>query len=291
MTEAEPSALTERRRVFFGLVKGNALYVFGLAVVVIYLGFSVVVSLFPSVLFYNPTHVNLGAALQPPSLTYPFGTDDVGRSVLSEVLFGAPIDAWVSLAIILFSFVLGVVSGSLAAYVGGVLDEVIMRVTDIFLAFPGLVLAVAIAAALGPGLINAMTAVAVVWWPIYTRIARGEALSAKQHQFVLAAKASGVGNARIVLRHIIPNVITPIIAYATADIGNVVILFSVLGYLGLGAQPPRIDLGRLVYNGQNFIEFAPWYSILPGVVVFVIVIAFAFVGDLITEFLNPRTLR
>jgi peptide/nickel transport system permease protein len=291
MTEAEPSAFSERRRVFLGLVRRNALYVFGLGVVVVYLGFSIAVSLFPSILAYNPTHVNLAVALQPPSPTYPFGTDDVGRSVLSEVLYGAPIDAWVSLAIILFSFVLGVVSGSLAAYAGGFLDEVIMRITDVFLAFPGLVLAVAIAAALGPGLINAMIAVAVVWWPIYTRIARGEALSAKQHQFVLAAKASGVGNTRIVLRHIIPNVITPIIAYATADIGNVVILFSVLGYLGLGAQPPRIDLGRLVFNGQNFIGFAPWYPMLPGVVVFVIVIAFAFVGDLITEFLNPRTLR
>lgn len=291
MTEAEPSLLTERRRVFVSLVRGNALYVFGLAVVVVYLGFSVVVTIFPSVLSYNPAHVNLEATLQPPSLKYPFGTDDVGRSILSEVLYGAPIDAWVSLAIILFSFVLGVVSGALAAYAGGLLDEVIMRVTDIFLAFPGLVLAVAIAAALGPGLINAMIAVAVVWWPIYTRIARGEALSAKQHQFVLAARASGVGNTRIVVQHIIPNVITPIIAYATADIGNVVILFSVLGYLGLGAQPPRIDLGRLVYNGQNFIGFAPWYPILPGVVVFIIVIAFAFVGDLITEFINPRTLR
>jgi peptide/nickel transport system permease protein len=291
MTEAEPSVLSERRRVFLGLIRGNALYMFGIGVVVIYLGFSFVVSLFPSILRYDPSHVNLAVALQPPSYTYPFGTDDVGRSVFSEVLYGAPIDAWVSLAIILFSFVLGVVSGSLAAYVGGFVDEAIMRVTDIFLAFPGLVLAVAIAAALGPGLINAMTAVAVVWWPIYTRIARGEALSAKQHQFVLAAKASGVGNTRIVVRHIIPNVITPIVAYATADIGNVVILFSVLGYLGLGAQPPRIDLGRLVFNGQNFIGFAPWYPILPGVVVFIIVIAFAFVGDLITEFLNPRTLR
>jgi len=287
----EPTQFSEQRRVFFSLVRGHALYAFGLVVVVGYLVYSLVVGLAPWILNYNPAQVNLGAALQGPSLTYPFGTDDVGRSVLSEVMYGAPIDAGVALAIVLFSVALGVVSGSLAAYVGGVVDEVIMRVTDIFLAFPGLVLAVAIAAALGPGIINALIAVAVVWWPVYTRLARGEALSAKQQQFVLAARASGVGSTRTVVRHIIPNVITPIIAYATADVGNVIILFSVLGYLGLGAQAPRVDLGRLVFNGQNFIGFAPWYPILPGIVIFVIVIAFAFTGDLITDFLNPKSRR
>jgi len=287
----EPTQFSEQRRVFFSLVRGHALYAFGLVVVVGYLVYSLVVGLFPWLLNYNPTQVNLSATLQAPSLAYPFGTDDVGRSVLMEVMYGAPIDAGVALTIVLFSVALGVVSGSLAAYVGGVVDEVIMRVTDIFLAFPGLVLAVAIAAALGPGIVNALIAVAVVWWPVYTRIARGEALTAKQQQFVLAAKASGVGSTRTVVRHIIPNVVTPIIAYATADVGNVIILFSVLGYLGLGAQPPRVDLGRLVFNGQNFIGFAPWYPILPGIVIFVIVIAFAFTGDLITDFLNPKSRR
>src|SRR5208337_2488718 len=157
-----------------------------------------------------------------------------------EVLYGAPIDAGVALTIIFTSFALGLVTGSLAAYIGGVVDEVIMRITDVFLAFPGLILAVAIAAALGPGIVNAMIAVGVVWWPIYTRIVRGEALSAKQQQYVLAAKASGVSGPRIVVRHIIPNIINPLVAYASADIGNVIILFSVLGYLGLGAQPPRV---------------------------------------------------
>jgi len=287
----EPTQFSEQRRVFFSLVRGHAVYAFGLVVVVGYLVYSLVVGLAPWILNYNPAQVNLAASLQGPSLAYPFGTDDVGRSVLSEVMYGAPIDAGVALTIVLFSVALGVVSGSLAAYVGGVVDEVIMRVTDIFLAFPGLVLAVAIAAALGPGIVNALIAVAVVWWPVYTRLARGEALSAKQQQFVLAAKASGVGSTRTVVRHIIPNVITPIIAYATADVGNVIILFSVLGYLGLGAQPPRVDLGRLVFNGQDFIGFAPWYPILPGIVIFVIVIAFAFTGDLLTDFLNPKSRR
>jgi peptide/nickel transport system permease protein len=292
-TLAEPvyAERGERRRIFFHIVKGNPLYIFGLTVVVSYLLYSLVVGLDPSILGYNPVTVHLTNALRPPSLAFPFGTDSVGRSVFLAVLYGAPIDAGVSLAIIAFSFTLGVVSGSLAGYMGGFVDEVIMRITDIFLAFPGLVLAVAIAAALGPGLINAMIALMVVWWPIYTRIARGEALTAKQHQFVLAAKASGMGGLRISTRHIIPNVVNPIIAYATADFGNVIILFSVLGYLGLGAQAPRLDLGGLVYNGQTYIQTAPWYPIFPGIVIFVIVIAFAFVGDLISEFLNPRSRR
>jgi peptide/nickel transport system permease protein len=289
--DLEPTAFGERRRAFTTLLRKNPLYIFGLAVVSFYLVFSLVVGLFPAILHYNPVQVNLSETLRPPSLTYPFGTDDVGKSVFLEVLYGAPIDAGVALTIIFTSFALGLVSGSLAAYLGGVVDEVIMRITDVFLAFPGLILAVAIAAALGPGIVNAMIAVGVVWWPIYTRIVRGEALSAKQQQYVLAARASGVSGPRIVVRHIIPNIINPVVAYASADIGNVIILFSVLGYLGLGAQPPRIDLGRLVFNGQNFIEFAPWYPILPGIVVFVIVISFAFVGDMITEYLNPRGRR
>jgi peptide/nickel transport system permease protein len=289
--EPEQTVFQENRRVFLSLLRKSPLYLFGVVFVALYLGYSAVAGVDPSITGFNPTHTNLAATLRPPSLQYPFGTDDVGRSLFLEVLYGAPIDAGVSLAIILFSFTVGVLSGSIAGYFGGVVDETIMRVTDIFLAFPGLVLAVAIAAALGPGLVNALIAVAVVWWPIYTRIARGETLSAKEHQYVLAAKAAGLSRTRIVLSHIIPNVTTPMIAYATADVGNVIILFSVLGYLGLGAQPPHVDLGRLVYDGQNYIQFAPWYPIIPGLVIFVIVIAFAFVGDLIRDFLDPRMRR
>jgi peptide/nickel transport system permease protein len=281
----------ERRKLFFRMVRRNPLYIFGLTVVVVYLGYSLIVGLDPKILGYNPVLVNLTATFRPPSWKYPFGTDSVGRSIFLAVLYGAPIDAGVSIAIIVFSFTLGVVSGSLAGYLGGAIDEVIMRITDIFLAFPGLILAVAIAAALGPGLTNAMIALMVVWWPIYTRIARGEALTTKQQQYVLAARASGMGGVRISLRHIIPNVINPLIAYATADFGNVIILFSVLGYLGLGAQAPRFDLGGLVYNGQGYIQVAPWYPIFPGIVIFIIVVSFAFVGDLISDFLNPRARR
>jgi len=137
-------------------------------------------------------------------------------------------------------------------------------------------------------MVNMVIALSVVWWPAYTRIARGETLSVKEQQFVTAAKASGVSGLGIVVGHIMPNVITTMIAYATADIGNVILLSAVLGYLGLGAQPPNVDLGRIVYDGQNFIRFARWYSLLPGVVLFIVAISFAFVGDLLRDFLDPR---
>lgn len=296
MTESETeqpqlTAFQEDRRIFGDILKRNWLYAFSLTVVVLFLGYSLVEGIFPRITGYNPTSVNLANYLQPPSLLYPFGTDDLGRNIFLEVLYGAPIDAGVSVAIILFSFTIGVLSGSIAGYFGGFIDEVLMRITDIFLAFPGLVLAVAISAALGPGVINAMIAMAVVSWPVYTRIARGETMTLRDQQFVLAAKASGLGRTAIVVSHIIPNVVTPMLAYATADFGNVIILFSVLGFLGIGAQPPYFDLGRIVYEGQNFLQFAPWYPILPGVVIFVIVLSFAFVGDLFRDFLDPRMRR
>jgi peptide/nickel transport system permease protein len=176
----------------------------------------------------------------------------------------------------------------MAGYFGGVINQAIMGVTDIFLAFPGLVLAVAFAAALGAGTFNVIIALAIVWWPVYTRLARGETLTVKEQQYVMAARASGLNGVKIVLSHIMPNVLTPMIAYATADIGNVILLSAVLGYLGLGAQPPNVDLGRIVYDGQNFVRFAPWYSILPGIVLFIIAISFAFVGDLLRDFLDPK---
>ncbi|MEM0271539.1 MAG: ABC transporter permease [Thermoprotei archaeon] len=282
---------TENIKLFLSLAKSNPLYAFGFLFTTIYLGYSLVAGIDPRITGFNPLYTNVNLQLLPPSLRYPFGTDDVGRNLLLEVLYGAPIDAGASVAIVLFSFLVGLISGSVAGYFGGWIDEVIMRITDIFLAFPGLVLAVAVAAALGPGLFNAIFAIAVVWWPVYTRIARGETLTVKEQQYVTAAKAAGVGKIRLVLDHVIPNVVVPMIAYATADFGNVIILFSVLGFLGLGAQPPHSDLGRIVYDGLNYIQFAPWYPILPGITIFVIVLAFAFLGDLVRDFLDPRLRR
>jgi len=286
--QAQLSVFGEDVRIFKEVLRRNVLYPLGLTVVLVYLGYSAIFALSPGIIGYNPSYTNLGVILQPPSSSFPFGTDDLGRNLFLKALNGAPIDAAVSLAVVLLALLIGVLTGATAGYFGGVVQQAIMGVTDIFLAFPGLVLAVAFAAALGSGMVNVVIALSVVWWPVYTRIARGETLSVKEQQFVTAARASGLSGLRIVIGHIMPNVITTMIAYATADIGNVILLSAVLGYLGLGAQPPNVDLGRIVYDGQNFIRFAPWYSLLPGVILFIIAISFAFVGDMLRDFLDPR---
>jgi peptide/nickel transport system permease protein len=286
--EIAPLPKQRRRELFLYILKSNPLYIFGLTVVTLFLGFSFVVALFPSVLNYNISQINLSNTLRPPSLQFPFGTDDLGRNLFLRVLSGAPLDAEISLSIVVVSLIVGVLTGSVAGYFGGAIDEIIMRITDVFLAFPGLILVVAIAAALGPGFFNAFIALVIVWWPIYTRIARGETLFIKEHQYVLASRASGLGRFRIVREHIIPNVITPMMVYATVDIGNVIIVFSVLGFLGLGAQPPQVDIGRIVYDGQNFLQFAPWYPVIPGLVLFVIVLSFAFTGDFLRDYFDPQ---
>jgi peptide/nickel transport system permease protein len=147
----------------------------------------------------------------------------------------------------------------------------------------------AIASALGPGTANAVIALLVVWWPVYVRLARGETITIVSQPYVVAARATGLRRIRIVLSHVIPNIVPPIIAYATADLGSVIINFSVLGFLGLGAQPPLVDLGRIVYDGDIFIQSAPWYSILPGLVIFVIVVSYALIGDMVRDYLDPKS--
>lgn len=282
------SVFREDVRIFKDVLRRNILYPIGLFVVLAFLIYSAVFALIPDLINYNPSSINLNAILQPPSAAFPFGTDDLGRNLFLKVLNGVPIDAGISLSVVLLALTIGLLTGAMAGYFGGVINQAIMGVTDIFLAFPGLVLAVAFAAALGAGTFNVIIALAIVWWPVYTRLARGETLTVKEQQYVMAARASGLNGVKIVLSHIMPNVLTPMIAYATADVGNVILLSAVLGYLGLGAQPPNVDLGRIVYDGQNFVRFAPWYSILPGIVLFIIAISFAFVGDLLRDFLDPK---
>ena len=288
-TISSGSPFRQNLSVIFRLMKKNPIYILGAAFIAAYLIFSVLATLYPPITGYDVFALNLDRAFKPPSLQYPFGTDDLGRNILSKVLAGAPIDSGVSLFIVGSSLGIGLLSGAIAGYFGGVVDQIIMRVTDIFLAFPGLVLALAIASALGSGTINAIIALLVVWWPVYTRLARGETLAVNSHPYILAAKASGLSRTRIVISHVIPNVLPPLIAYATVDLGSVIIFFSVLGFLGLGAQPPLVDIGRIVYDGRNFIQTAPWYSLLPGAVLFLIVISFALVGDLIQDYLDPST--
>jgi len=240
---------------------------------------------------YNPYAQNFAATLLPPSVTHLFGTDDLGRDIFSRVIAGAPIDAQIAFIVVLVSLALGGTLGAFAGYFGGVVEDVVMRVTDVFLAFPALILAMAVAIAIGPGLINSMMALLVVWWPWYARIARGEALAIKNSQYMEAARAVGLKNIQIIARHVLPNILMPLLVYATLDISNVILTGSILSFIGLGAQPPQPEWGRMVFDGQDYLSGAWWMSVLPAFAIFVVVLAFSLFGDGLRDAFDPKLRR
>ncbi len=240
------------------------------------------------ILPYNPLAVDTSQLLNPPSLKHLLGTDDLGRDVLSRVLSAAPVDASISFLVVASAVTLGMITGSVVGYVGGALEEVVMRITDIFLAFPGIILALAIVAALGPSLIHTVFALIPVWWPSYTRLARGEALELKSQQFIEASKSVGHRNGYIVLHHIVPNVIPVLLVYATLDIGNVILTFSVLSFIGLGAQPPASEWGLMTIQGEAYLSNAPWYPVVPALAILIVAIGFSLLGDGLRDTLDPR---
>jgi peptide/nickel transport system permease protein len=237
---------------------------------------------------FDPLLIRPSQAFLPPSLAHPFGTDQYGVDVFRNVLYAAPLDMSIPVAVVAVALIVGGFIGAFAAIYGGIVDEILMRVTDIFRAFPSLVLALAIAAALGRNPENAMLALMIVWWPAYARIARGETLVVKNKDFVRFARVVGISPTFIIVKHVLPNVFQILITYATADIGNVLVSFSVLGYLGLGPQPPTPEWGRLVFAGQDFITSAPWVPLFPALMIFLIVISFSLLGDGLRDILDPR---
>jgi peptide/nickel transport system permease protein len=234
---------------------------------------------------------NLQHRLEAPSGAYLLGTDQLGRDVLSRVIYGTRIALRAAFSVILVVIAVGTPLGIVAGYAGGVVDEVIMRFSDLILAFPSLLLAVAIVAALGPNLTNAMIALSVPWWPWYTRIVRGQTISLKQRQFVEAARAAGVPAPRFMLRHILPNCVTPVIVQATLDMGYIILALSGLSFLGLGSQPPTADWGVMISEGRTYILDHWWISTFPGLAILVCGLGFNLVGDGIAEVLNPKRRR
>jgi peptide/nickel transport system permease protein len=226
--------------------------------------------------------------LEAPSSAHPFGTDQVGRDVFSRVLYGARISPVIALLVLAISCVIGIPLGVAAGYFGGIVDEVIMRVTDVFLAFPALLLALAFAAVMQPSITNTVIAIAVTWWPWYTRIVRGQAASVTGRPFIESARAMGIPHRRILLRHVLPNSITPVIVQVSLDVGGVILTASALSFLGLGAQDPTPDWGLMVSQGQQFFTTHWWLVTFPGAAILLTAAAFNLLGDGLRDVLDPR---
>lgn len=234
---------------------------------------------------------NVPDRFQPPSAEYWLGTDQLGRDILSRIIIGSKIALGVPSIVVAVAVAVGAPLGALAGYAGGRLDNLIMRLTDLFLAFPSLLLAVAIVAALGPSLTNAMLAIAISWWPWYTRLVRGVTISLRGRYFVEAARSIGVSNRTIILRHILPNCVTPILVQATVDFGTVILAEASLAFIGLGTQPPAPDWGLMVSQGRSYILDQWWISTFPGMAIFLSVLAFNLLGDTLRDILDPRQYR
>jgi peptide/nickel transport system permease protein len=229
----------------------------------------------------NPyaTSVAITQSLLPPSWVHLMGTDDLGRDIWSRVLYAAPTDAMVSILVIAGGIAIGGLVGYPAGYLGRGVDEVNMRVTDLFLAFPALILALTIEATLGRNVIYAIIALVAVWWPSYARLLRGETLKIKHQKFIDAALLSGVSSIGIIFRHVLRSSLNTLISYATIDLGNTILVYSILSFLGLGVPPPAPEWGTMVASGLEYFPQWWWYSMLPGLVITVVVIGAALLGD------------
>jgi peptide/nickel transport system permease protein len=238
---------------------------------------------------YDPYKIDLSRRLQPPSWRNVFGTDELGRDILSRVLFGARISLQAAFVIIGISASLGSAIGVLAGLSGGSIDDIVMRLTDSFLAFPYLIFAMLVSAVLGPSLYNAMLAISVTWWPWYARLARGQVLHIKNQLYMEAAKAIGVSGVRLFTKYLFRNAFSPIIVQATLDVGYAILLASSLSFIGLGAQPPLPEWGRMVADGRQYLLSYWWVPLFPGLAIFVTVLGFNLIGDVIRDFADPRT--
>ena len=242
----------------------------------------------PLIAPYDPTGTSWSAVRKPPSLEHWFGTDEIGRDVLSRVIFGARASLLAGVVSVCISLICGVPVGLVSGYVGGFLDGLLMRITDALLACPFLILAIALAAFLGPSLTNAMIAIGISAMPAFIRLTRAQVLNAKVEDYVEAARAVGNPHRRIVLRHILPNILAPVMVQATLAIAAAIIAEASLSFLGLGQQPPAPSWGSMLNAAKNFLDEAPWMAMWPGAAIFSVVLAFNLFGDGLRDALDPR---
>jgi len=233
--------------------------------------------------------IHMDQKLRPPSSAHPFGTDEVGRDIYSRVIMGTRLSLQIGLIIIFVAMGIGVPLGIIAGYVGGWVNEIIMRITDIFLSIPGLLLALAIVGALGPGIKNAMLALSIVWWPGYVRLVQGKTLSLREESFVEAAKSIGASKFRIIFGHILPNCTSPIIVKASMDMGMAILFAANLGFIGVGAQPPEPEWGAMISVGRNYLPDRWWMATFPGMAILITVLGFNLLGDGLRDILDPQS--
>lgn len=266
------------------LLRRNPLVTAGIVIVVLWCLLALIA---PLIAPYDPLAQNTKNLKQPPSVAHIMGTDELGRDIFTRVLYGARTTIPAGLQTVTFGSLIGIMVGAIAGYMGGLIDEIIMRITELFMAFPTIVLAMAVTAALGPDVNNAVLALVIVWWPSYARMIRGLVLDVKSREFVDATRSTGAGGFYILTRTILPNCIAPALILATLDIGNAILTFAGLSFLGLGAAPERPEWGRMVSLGiETFDQW--WIWLYPGLGIALLVMAFNFIGDGLRDLLDPR---
>lgn len=243
----------------------------------------------PALTPYDPSAQTLAHRLEPPSRSHPFGLDELGRDILSRLVSGARISLLVGLAVVSVSSLVGMALGAMAGYFGGVVDDVISRAIDILMAFPGILLAIALVAVLGPSLTNVIIALCVIGWVGYARLVRGQALRARELEYVQAARALGAGSARIVLRHVLPTAFPSVIVQATLGMAGAIIAEASLSFLGLGVQPPTPSWGTMLDAGRSHLFDAPHLTVFPGVAIATLVLGFNFLGDGLRDRIDPKS--
>jgi peptide/nickel transport system permease protein len=263
----------------------NSLALVGLAIVTSLL---IVAALAPALATHSPFAQDLGKRLQPLGSTHWLGTDELGRDIYARVLYGARITLMIVGLVVVMVAPVGLLVGTAAGYVGGWLDAVLMRVTDVFLAFPRLILALAFVSALGPGIENAVIAIACTAWPPYARIARAETLTIRNSDFISAIRIQGAGPVRIVLRHVVPLCTSSVIVRLTLDMAGIILTAAGLGFLGLGAQPPSPEWGAMIASGRKFLLDQWWVATIPGIAIFVVSLGFNLLGDGLRDILDPK---
>jgi peptide/nickel transport system permease protein len=268
---------------FFG---GKWLNVLGVFLIALFLFDSL---LGPTLAPHNPLNPAIYDQFQGPSLSHPIGTDSLGRDVLSRVMSGARISLGVAAIVLTIAVTLGVLIGGISGFFGGFIDDILMRFTDLFLAFPFLVLAIAISASLGPSLRNTVIALSAVYWPWYARLVRGQVLTVRTREYIESARSCGCSNWRLLFRHVMPNAISPVIVQVTLDIGYAILATASLSFIGLGAQPPSPEWGAMINDARAYFQSAWWYITFPGLALAFTVLGFNLVGDGLRDFLDPRT--